>query len=105
MLLASAVQTAVVVDDRGRYVGVLTVRRARRRRSARTPEARAGSGRVRPGEPLILWDWTFSHLPDIWLPRGRAPGADRHRRRASASLLAFCLSLAIRQAPIAVRAR
>jgi osmoprotectant transport system permease protein len=21
---------------------------------------------VRDGEPLILWDWTFSHIPDIW---------------------------------------
>ena len=21
---------------------------------------------MREGEPLILWDWTFSHIPDIW---------------------------------------
>lgn len=21
---------------------------------------------MRAGEPLILWDWTFNHLPDIW---------------------------------------
>ncbi len=34
---------------------------------------------MREGEPLILWDWTFSHIPDIWL--------------------AFLLSLVIRQIP------
>jgi osmoprotectant transport system permease protein len=22
---------------------------------------------MRTGEPLILWDWTFNHLPDIWM--------------------------------------
>ena len=21
---------------------------------------------MRPGEPLILWDWTFKHLPDLF---------------------------------------
>jgi len=21
---------------------------------------------MRAGEPLILWDWTFNHIPDIW---------------------------------------
>ena len=53
---------------------------------------------MRPGEPLILWDWTFSHLPDIG-----------HRLLEHVELtaiavgigfvLAFVLSLAIRQVP------
>jgi osmoprotectant transport system permease protein len=53
---------------------------------------------VRPGEPLILWDWTFDHIPDIWLRliqhlelTGIAVGIG--------FVLAFILSLAIRQAP------
>jgi osmoprotectant transport system permease protein len=53
---------------------------------------------LRPGEPLILWDWTFSHLPDIWhrvlehlVLTGIAVGIG--------FVLAFLLSLAIRQLP------
>jgi osmoprotectant transport system permease protein len=53
---------------------------------------------VRPGEPLILWDWTFNHLPDIWQRvlehlelTGIAVGIG--------FLVAFALSLAIRQVP------
>jgi len=53
---------------------------------------------VRDGEPLILWDWTFSHIPDIW-----------HRVLEHLELtaiavglgfvLAFGLSLLIRRVP------
>ena len=53
---------------------------------------------MREGEPLILWDWTFSHIPDIW-----------HRVLEHLELtaiavgigfvLAFLLSLVIRQIP------
>jgi osmoprotectant transport system permease protein len=53
---------------------------------------------VRAGEPLILWDWTFSHLPDIWqrvlehlVLTGIAVGIG--------FVVAFVLSLAIRQLP------
>jgi osmoprotectant transport system permease protein len=53
---------------------------------------------VRPGEPLILWDWTFKHLPDIWqrvlehlLLTGIAVGVG--------FVLAFILSLMIRERP------
>jgi osmoprotectant transport system permease protein len=53
---------------------------------------------VRPGEPLILWDWTFSHLPDI------GHRVQEHLILTSIALgigfvLAFGLSLAIRQVP------
>jgi osmoprotectant transport system permease protein len=53
---------------------------------------------VRPGEPLILWDWTFSHLPDI------GNRVQEHLILTSIALgigfvLAFGLSLAIRQVP------
>ncbi|HLZ30225.1 MAG TPA: ABC transporter permease [Chloroflexota bacterium] len=54
---------------------------------------------MRPGEPLILWDWTFDHLPDIWQRllqhlelTGIAVGIG--------FVLAFVLSLAIRQVPL-----
>ena len=53
---------------------------------------------MRDGEPLILWDWTFSHIPDIW-----------HRVLEHLELtaiavglgfvLAFGLSLLIRRVP------
>ena len=53
---------------------------------------------MRDGEPLILWDWTFSHIPDIW-----------HRVLEHLELtaiavglgfvLAFGLSLVIRRVP------
>lgn len=53
---------------------------------------------MRDGEPLILWDWTFSHIPDIW-----------HRVLEHLELtaiavglgfvLAFGLSLVIRRIP------
>jgi osmoprotectant transport system permease protein len=53
---------------------------------------------VREGEPLILWDWTFSHVPDIWRRvvehmelTGIAVGIG--------FVLAFALSLAIRRIP------
>jgi osmoprotectant transport system permease protein len=53
---------------------------------------------VRAGEPLILWPWVFSHVPDIWQRviehlelTGIAVGVG--------FLLAFVLSLAIRQLP------
>jgi osmoprotectant transport system permease protein len=53
---------------------------------------------MRAGEPLILWDWTFDHLPDI----GRRL-VDHLELTAVAVVLgfviAFCLSLAIRQVP------
>ena len=53
---------------------------------------------MREGEPLILWDWTFSHIPDIWRRvlehmelTGIAVGIG--------FVLAFALSLAIRRFP------
>ena len=53
---------------------------------------------MRAGEPLILWDWTFRHLPDIWQRvlehlelTGIAVGVG--------FVLAFGLSLAIREVP------
>src|ERR687883_1993792 len=53
---------------------------------------------MRPGEPLILWPWVFSHVPDIWQRvvehlelTGIAVGVG--------FVLAFVLSLAIRQVP------
>jgi len=53
---------------------------------------------VRDGEPLILWDWTFSHIPDIWRRvlehmelTGIAVGLG--------FVLAFGLSLVIRRIP------
>jgi osmoprotectant transport system permease protein len=53
---------------------------------------------VRAGEPLILWDWTFNHLPDIWqrvlehlVLTGIAVGIG--------FVLALVLSLAIRRIP------
>ena len=53
---------------------------------------------MRPGDPLILWPWVFSHLPDIWQRvvehlelTGIAVGLG--------FLLAFVMSLAIRQLP------
>jgi osmoprotectant transport system permease protein len=54
---------------------------------------------MRPGEPLILWDWTFNHLPDIGhriqehlILTGIAVGVG--------FVIAFVLSLAIRQVPV-----
>jgi osmoprotectant transport system permease protein len=52
---------------------------------------------MRPGEPLILWDWTFDHLPDI----GRR--LVEHLELTGVAVvvgfvIAFCLGLAIRQA-------
>ena len=53
---------------------------------------------MRDGEPLILWDWTFSHIPDIWQRvlqhlelTGIAVGLG--------FVLAFALSLVIRRIP------
>jgi osmoprotectant transport system permease protein len=54
---------------------------------------------MRPGEPLILWDWTFNHLPDIGhrveehlILTGIAVGLG--------FVIAFVLSLAIRELPV-----
>lgn len=54
---------------------------------------------MRPGEPLILWDWTFNHLPDIW------QRVVEHLELTGIAIsigfvLAFVLSLGIRQFPI-----
>jgi osmoprotectant transport system permease protein len=54
---------------------------------------------VRPGEPLILWDWTFSHVPDI------ARRVEEHLVLTAIAVgvgfvIAFVLSLAIRQLPV-----
>src|SRR5205814_5089030 len=61
--------------------------------------SRGGASRVRAGEPLILWDWTFAHLPDI----GRR--LEEHLVLTGIAvgvgfLIAFVLALAIRQFPI-----
>jgi osmoprotectant transport system permease protein len=53
---------------------------------------------VRPGEPLILWDWTFSHLPEI------AQRVQQHLILTAIAVsigfaIAFVLSLAIREVP------
>jgi osmoprotectant transport system permease protein len=53
---------------------------------------------VRAGEPLILWDWTFAHIPEIW------QRVVEHLELTAIALgvgfvLAFVLSLAIREAP------
>jgi len=54
---------------------------------------------VRPGDPLILWSWTFDHLPDI----GRR--VEEHLILTGIAvgvgfLIAFVLSLAIRRLPV-----
>jgi osmoprotectant transport system permease protein len=54
---------------------------------------------MRPGEPLILWDWTFNHLPDIW------QRLQEHLILTGIAVsigfvIAMLLSLAIRQASI-----
>jgi osmoprotectant transport system permease protein len=53
---------------------------------------------MRAGEPLILWDWAFNHVPEFWqrleehmLLTGIAVGVG--------FVIAFALSLAIRQVP------
>lgn len=53
---------------------------------------------MRPGEPLILWDWTFNHIPDI------AHRVQEHLILTGIAVglgfvIAFGLSLAIRQVP------
>jgi osmoprotectant transport system permease protein len=53
---------------------------------------------MRAGEPLILWDWTFNHLPEIW------QRVQEHLLLTGIAVsigfvLAFALSLAIRQVP------
>jgi osmoprotectant transport system permease protein len=53
---------------------------------------------MRDGEPLILWDWTFSHIPDIWhrvLEHMELTGI----AVGLGFVLAFGLSLVIRQIP------
>jgi osmoprotectant transport system permease protein len=54
---------------------------------------------MRAGEPLILWDWTFNHLPDIWL-RVQEHLVLTGIAVSIGFVLAFALSLAIRQVPI-----
>ena len=54
---------------------------------------------MRPGEPLILWDWTFNHLPDI------GHRLEEHLVLTGIALgvgfvIAFVLSLAIRELPV-----
>jgi osmoprotectant transport system permease protein len=54
---------------------------------------------MRPGEPLILWDWTFNHIPEIWLR------LQEHLLLTGIAVsigfaVAFVLSLAIRQLPV-----
>jgi osmoprotectant transport system permease protein len=54
---------------------------------------------VRPGEPLILWDWVFSHLPEI------GARVEEHLILTGIAVglgfvIAFVLSLAIRQFPV-----
>jgi osmoprotectant transport system permease protein len=54
---------------------------------------------MRPDEPLILWDWTFNHLPDIW------QRLQEHLILTGIAItigfvIAFALSLAIRQIPV-----
>jgi osmoprotectant transport system permease protein len=54
---------------------------------------------VRPGDPLILWSWTFDHLPDI----GRR--VEEHLILTGLAVgigfaIAFILSLAIRKLPV-----
>jgi osmoprotectant transport system permease protein len=54
---------------------------------------------MRPGEPLILWDWTFSHLPEI----GQRVVQHIELTGIAVSVgfvLAFLLSLVIRQIPV-----
>lgn len=53
---------------------------------------------MRAGEPLILWDWTFNHLPDI------ARRIEEHLILTGIAVglgfvIAFVLSLSIRQIP------
>jgi osmoprotectant transport system permease protein len=53
---------------------------------------------MRPGEPLILWDWTFNHLPDI------AHRVEEHLVLTGIAVgvgfvIAFVLSLVIRELP------
>jgi osmoprotectant transport system permease protein len=53
---------------------------------------------MRAGEPLILWPWVFSHVPDIW------QRVVEHLELTGIAVsvgfvLAFALSLLIRQAP------
>ncbi len=54
---------------------------------------------MRPGEPLILWDWTFNHIPDI-LMRVREHLILTGIAVGVGFVLAFLLSLAIRRLPV-----
>jgi len=54
---------------------------------------------MRPGEPLILWDWTFNHIPDIVL-RVREHLVLTAIAVGVGFVLAFLLSLAIRELPV-----
>jgi osmoprotectant transport system permease protein len=54
---------------------------------------------MRPGDPPILWSWTFDHLPDI------AQRVEQHLVLTGIAVgvgfvIAFVLSLAIRQLPV-----
>jgi osmoprotectant transport system permease protein len=53
---------------------------------------------MRPGEPLILWDWTFNHIPEVW------QRVQEHMVLTGIAIgigfvLAFLLSLIIRAVP------
>jgi osmoprotectant transport system permease protein len=54
---------------------------------------------MRAGEPLILWDWTFSHVPDI-LHRVEEHLVLTGIAVGLGFVIAFLLSLAIRQFPV-----
>jgi osmoprotectant transport system permease protein len=66
---------------------------------AAQPGTRKGVLDVRPGDPPILWDWTFSHLADI------GQRVEQHLILTGIAVgigfvIAFLLSLAIRQLPV-----
>src|ERR1051325_26844 len=54
---------------------------------------------MRPGEPLILWDWTFNHIPDI-VTRVREHLVLTFIAVGLGFVIAFVLSLGIRQLPV-----
>ena len=54
---------------------------------------------MRPGEPLILWDWTFNHIPDIVM-RVREHLILTGIALGVGFVIAFALSLLIREAPV-----
>ena len=53
---------------------------------------------MRPGEPLILWDWTFNHIPEVW-QRVQEHVVLTGIAICIGFVLAFALSLLIRALP------